>query len=318
MMKSIITIFFLIFSFQVYAQKLDSLKLMVDLKELSSDKYQGRAPGTYGGRLAQLFLVNRFKEIGLKAYHEEYKQGVTVLGEKLDRKGPDSIWNFKQVKGANIIGFIPGKKKEVIVISAHYDHIGIFEKRIYNGADDNASGVAALLSMAEYFTKNTPHHTLMFAAFDAEELFMMGSMGFFKNLPIPEGDIVMNLNMDMIGTNSDYEMYAGGTHYYKEFKPMLRKIWGGRSNIGLRFGYDIPRTKDDRTFRSDHLMFHLSGIPFLYFGVPEHLNYHQTTDDYDNISHSFYYTGANLILDTLIELDRNFPDVNRRENIFKK
>ncbi len=310
-MKSVFSIFFFLSALFTSAQDLDSLRLMNDLRELASDKYEGRKPGTYGGRLAQYFLVNRFKEIGLKSYYEDFRQGVTVLGEKIDRKGPDSIWNFRQVKGANIIGYIPGKQKEIIVISAHYDHIGIFEKRIYNGADDNASGVAAMLSFAEYFARNPPQHTLIFAAFDAEELFMRGSLGFIQNLPVPQTDIVLNVNMDMIGTNSDYAMFAGGTHYYPQFKPMLRKIWAGRSDLGLKFGYDVPRTDEDRTFRSDHAVFHLAKIPFVYFGVPEHLNYHQTTDDYENISHGFYYNSSKLILKTIVHLDRDMP-VGRR------
>lgn len=69
---------------------------------------------------------------------------------------------------------------------------------------------------------------------------------------------------------------------------------------------------DDRTFRGDHAVFHLAGIPFLYFGVPEHLNYHQTTDDYENVSHSFYFTGVNLILKTIVQLDKDFPVIKKK------
>jgi Zn-dependent M28 family amino/carboxypeptidase len=294
------------------AQRVDSLRLMNDLRELSSDKYQGRKPGTYGGRLAQYFLVNRYKEIGLKSYYEEeYKQRVLVLGDKIDIFGPDSAWNFSDVRGANIIGYIPGKQKEVIVISAHYDHIGVIQDRIYNGADDNASGVAALLALAQYFQTNPPQHTLIFAAFDAEELFMRGSVGFVANLPVPQEDIILNVNMDMIGTNTFNTMYAGGTYFTREFKPVLRKVWAKGKNISLDFGFDTPETKDDRTYRSDHGVFHLAGIPFIYFGVPEHSNYHQSTDDYENISHPFYFNGVNLILQSVVELDRGFPVIRK-------
>ena len=132
---------------------------------------------------------------------------------------------------------------------------------------------------------------------------------------MPIDDIIFNVNMDMIGTNSDYRMYAGGTHYTRELKPILNKVWSGRRDMALHYGYDIPRTVDDRTFRSDHAVFHVVGIPFLYFGVPEHLNYHQPTDDYQNISHGFYYNGVNLILKSIVSFDREFPVIKRRKAV---
>lgn len=193
----------LIFFLKGYAksQTIDSLRLMQDLKELSSDKYEGRKPGTYGGRLAQYYLSNRFKEIGLKPYTEDFKMGFVVLGEKINKKQPDSlIENYKQTYGVNIVGYIPGKKPEAIVISAHYDHVGITNNQIYNGADDNASGTAALLSIAEYFYTNPPQHTLIFTAFDAEELYMRGSIAFLTKPPVSLELMKLNVNMDLIGS----------------------------------------------------------------------------------------------------------------------
>lgn len=76
---------------------------------------------------------------------------------------------------------------------------------------------------------------------------------------------------------------------------------------------ELEYSLSNRTYRSNHGIFHLVGIPFLYFGVPEHFNYHQTSDDYENISHSFYYTGVNLILESVDSLDRNFPPIKRRK-----
>ncbi len=305
-MKIIITSLLCMCSFILSAQNIDSMKLMNDLRELSSDRYEGRKPGTYGGRLAQYFLVNRFKEIGLQTYYSDYRQGLLVLGDKIDRNGPDSISNFKQTRGANIIGYITGSKKEVIVISAHFDHVGIIDKQIYNGADDNASGVCAMLAIAEYFRKNPPEHTLIFAAFDAEEILMKGSIGFIQNLPVPLNQIILNVNMDLIGTNTNNQMFVGGTHFTRSLKPLVEKVWN-KSSIIFRYGYDIPNTIQDRTYRSDHAVFHHSKIPFLYFGVPEHPNYHKPTDDYQNISHPFYFNAVNLILKTVIELDQSFP-----------
>lgn len=290
------------------AQEVDSIQLMSDLRELSSDKYEGRKPGTKGGELAQNFLMKRFMQTGLSEYHHQFKQRIVVLGDKIDRKGPDSISNYKQVRGANIIGYIPGKKPGVIVISAHFDHLGIIDGYIYNGADDNASGTCALLGIAAHFVKNPPEHTLIFAAFDAEEIFMRGSLGFINNLPVPLDDILLNVNMDLMGTSADWKLYAGGTFYERSFKPFLNKVWkDNNKKFSLHFGYDVPGAPEDRTYRSDHGVFHLAGIPFLYFGVPEHKNYHQPTDDFENISHSFYYNSVKIILKSIIEIDKNYP-----------
>jgi Zn-dependent M28 family amino/carboxypeptidase len=120
---------------------------------------------TKGAEMARTYLNKRFTAIGLNSFQE--------------LKGYEQPFSFETsngtVQGKNMIGYIEGKSDEVIVISAHYDHIGIIRNEIYNGADDNASGVAALLKFAAYFKAHKPNYTLIFAAFDAEEMGLQGA-----------------------------------------------------------------------------------------------------------------------------------------------
>ncbi|MXV17677.1 M28 family peptidase [Hufsiella ginkgonis] len=299
----------LFIQFKSFAQAVDSIRLLTDLKELSSDAYQGRKPGTYGGRLAQYFLSNRFAEIGLKEYTPQYKMLFTIITEKINASVHDSVLsNYKQIYGANIIGYIPGRDTTAIVISAHFDHLGIVGNEIYNGADDNGSGTCAMLAIARYFADHPPQHTLVFAAFDAEELVMRGSLAFLAKPPLPLKNIVLNINMDMMGTSTKNHLYVGGPSYYPWLKPPVEKVHTPGDGIRLGFAYDREHSPDDRTYRSDHAAFHANKIPYLYFGVPEHKNYHKPADDFSNISHAFYYHAVNLVLRTVIEVDINFPE----------
>ena len=121
-----------------------SEQLLKDVETLSSDAYEGRQTGTKGAEKARTYLSFRLKEIGLKPYpgQKSYEQEFEVKGRN----------NATALKGKNLVAYIPGKSDNVIVISAHYDHIGIIKNEVHNGADDNASGVAGLLQFAKYFS----------------------------------------------------------------------------------------------------------------------------------------------------------------------
>ncbi|MEM8892626.1 MAG: M20/M25/M40 family metallo-hydrolase, partial [Bacteroidota bacterium] len=191
---------------------------------------------------------------------------------------------------------------KTIVVTAHIDHLGIIKGEIYNGADDNASGTAALLAIADYFQRNPPNHTLLFAAVDAEEIGSPGAKYLLKNFPGEKEDIVLNVNMDMIAHN-DKELYACGMHHYPELKPFISSI---ESPIQISFGHDDPgdKTKDDWTNSSDHRIFHLAGIPFMYFGVEDHEDYHRFTDTYEKINPDFYIEAVKVIIKAIENFDK--------------
>ncbi len=302
-MKKIIVVFFcIVYSLSSYSQqRFDAAELLSNLKEISSDKYQGRRVGEEGNKLARIFLEKKMKEVGLLQFDSTYQHTFPFLHRTFRKK----------MEGYNLIGYLKGTEKpeEYIVLSSHHDHVGMHndgtkQDSIYNGADDNASGTCALLAMAEYFLEHRPKHSIIFAAFDGEEMGLVGSDWFVDHSPIPLKNIILNINMDMISRNEKNEIYICGTRHYPKLKKMLKNS-DENSVLTVSFGHDDPKEKngDDWTFSSDHGPFHKQGIPFLYFGEEDHKDYHQPGDEFKNIDPVFYLNAVNLILDTTILLD---------------
>jgi Zn-dependent M28 family amino/carboxypeptidase len=282
------------------AQTINRNQLLADVAVLSSDVYEGRKTGTHESQMAANYIVGRFKEIGLSFYQDSFKHPFTFQ----NRRG-------ETLKGTNLIGYIKGRSDRVIVISAHYDHIGITHGLINNGADDNASGVAGLLAMAEFFKKHKPHNTLMFVAFDAEEQGLQGAYAFLKNPVLDGSRIRMNINMDMISHNDKGELYAVGAFKNPALKDVLKNA-DQETGIKILFGHDDPRLgKDDWTMQSDQGPFAQNNIPFIYFGVEDHKDYHQPTDEYQNINKDFFYGAASAILKSVVKLDNQLKKVVR-------
>ncbi len=304
-MKKVLSFFVVIFVLtSVLAQKapdvpkskvIDSAKLLKDIETLSADDMQGRGIGTQGSEKAREYVVSRFKESKIKPFGDTYLQQF----ELLNRAG-------NKFTGTNVLGFIEGKKfkDKYIVISAHYDHVGVQKDEIYNGADDNASGTSALFALAEYFAKNKPSHTIIFASFDGEESGLRGSRKFVETPPVAKEKIVLNINMDMIARNDKNELYASGTYHHPTLKPLLEKI-AKTSKVKLLLGHDRPEQKrDDWTNQSDHGSFHAARIPFIYFGVEDHKDYHQPTDDFVNINQEFYVHAVETIIEAVKGFDK--------------
>ncbi|ATP56985.1 peptidase M20 [Pedobacter ginsengisoli] len=267
-------------------------QLLKDVEILSSDTYEGRKTGTKGAEMARKYIESRFKEIGLN-----------TLPSFSGYEMPFSFKNNKgtTIEGKNLLGYVEGKSKNVIVISAHYDHIGIINHEIYNGADDNASGVAALLKLASHYLKNKPYHTLIFAAFDAEEAGLQGASAFVKNPPVQLENIKLNINMDMVSHNDKGELYACGTFKYPQLKPA---VFSKSSKIKIILGHDDPKMgSNDWTNQSDHSAFNDKDIPFIYFGVEDHKDYHKATDEFKNINPTFFTNASEAILEISARLD---------------
>lgn len=273
---------------------LQSGQLLTDVRILSADSLGGRLSGTEGSLKAQDYIVKRFGEIGLKAFNNNYKQQFNITS----RNGSD-------LEGTNLVGYIPGTSGKAIVITAHYDHVGIRNGEVYNGADDNASGVAALLVAATYFKNTTPNHTLIFVAPDAEEKGLQGANAFLNNPPVPLQDILLNVNMDMLGINAKGELYASGTYHNPALKPLLEKV-KPRKHAKLILGHDKPEQgHHDWTNQSDHFQFHKRKIPFIYFGVEDHAHYHQHTDEFKQINQQFFPDAAELVIEFIVLADQN-------------
>ncbi|MGD1840933.1 MAG: M28 family peptidase [Thermonemataceae bacterium] len=298
MIRYTLILFFIAFvGCQTNAQQANVNKesLLNDLKILAADAMEGRKVGTPGSEKAQAYLKKRFRQIGLKSYYKDFEQSFIVRG--------------KGVEATNLVAFIAGKSNKVIVICAHYDHLGKRNGKIYNGADDNASGTAALLQFATYFSKHPPQHTIIFAALDAEESGLKGAKHFVKNLPVPVERIILNVNMDMISRNEQKELYACVTYHYPFLKPYIKKI-AQQSSINLLMGHDQPSLGYSIwTNSSDHSAFHAKGIPFIYFGVEDHEAYHTAEDEFEGIMPTFYVQATRTILDFIILADKQLDAI---------
>jgi Zn-dependent M28 family amino/carboxypeptidase len=281
--------------------KIDTLQLLYDIKALSADSMQGRKTCTIGNKKAQEYIVTAFKRNHLQAFDGRYRQifSASVNGERC-------------TNAANLIGYIPGISTDCLVLSAHYDHLGVVDGKTYPGADDNASGVATLLAIVAYFTSNKPHSTLIFAVFDAEEAGLQGAKAFINNLPVEKKRLVLNVNLDMVSRNDRNELYAAGCYHYPFLQPYLEKI-AKTSAVKLLLGHDSgTNPADNWTNSSDHAPFHRAGIPFIYFGVEDHRDYHQPSDIFANIDRKFFVNAASTILDAVIEFDRHLAEIKLR------
>ena len=265
-------------------------ELMATVRTLASAEFEGRATGTPGGLKARAWVVDRFRQAGLvplgtDGYLLPFKDGT--------------------IEGANVAGSCAGKRADAprMIVSAHYDHEGVRNGAIYFGADDNASGVAVLLAVAERCRTQPFSRTVIFVAFDAEERGLRGSRAFVQAPPLPRAEVALNVNLDMVARGDKGELYAAGTYHSPQFKAPLAAV-AARSGIRLRLGHDRPTDgKDDWTMQSDHGSFHKAGVPFVYFGVEDHPDYHRPTDTPDRIDQKFFAAAANTILDAVRALD---------------
>ncbi len=285
---------FLIFITLSYSQhpntQFDETKLLERLKVLSSDAFEGRKTGEKGNDLARAYIIDQFKSLNISGLNGTYEYPFSF------ELGPNTF------NATNILAEIKGTEftNQYIVISAHHDHLGIHNNTIYNGADDDASGVAALLSFAEYFNENPPKHSVILAAFDAEELGLRGAKHFVDNFD--NAKVLINLNMDMIGRSAKDELYVVGARY----TPKLKSILDGFKNTTstkLLQGHDGTDGKQDWTMSSDHQPFHNAKIPFLYFGNEDHPAYHKPTDDFEAITPQFYKNAVKIIISVFETID---------------
>ncbi|HSI75273.1 MAG TPA: M28 family peptidase [Lunatimonas sp.] len=293
--KAILFLFLLAPGFLI-GQILDKEQLIKDITYLSSPKLGGRATLSAGNRLAQTYIAERFHDLELTSQFQDFIQYFTMKG---GRRTQD------QQNPANIIGFIPGTETDtLILVMAHYDHLGSKGKDVFLGADDNASGTAALLAFAAHFSVHRPKHSFLFAALDAEELGLLGSKALLADFPFPLDLIKVVVNMDMIGRSETNRLYAVGSRHYPQLKRYLLPIKENTS-IDLYLGNDGGTGEKDWSNASDHGPFHAKGIPFIYFGVDDHEDYHKPTDSVDRIDLDFYTNATELILQVLLQIERD-------------
>jgi hypothetical protein len=290
---------------------IDAPVLLRDLKTLSADDMEGRQIGTPGGAKARAFVIERFKASGLQPFGDSFEQPFTFTA------GRGATQAERQ--GVNVVGRIDGTRnpKRYIVISAHYDHIGVRNGQVANGADDNASGTAALFALAKYFSAHRPANTLIFAAFDGEESGLRGARAFVAKPPVDAAAIAINLNMDMIGRDPNNLLYVVGTFTQPFLKPFIERI-AAKAPVKLVMGHDDPEKAkanpgkqefEDWTADSDHKAFCDAKIPCLYFGVEDFDQHHRVTDDFETMTQAFYVHAVETMVRAAEEFDSRLDDM---------
>jgi Zn-dependent M28 family amino/carboxypeptidase len=267
---------------------------------LASDLLEGREAGTDGGKIAGEYIVSVLKQNGVEPLFESYFQNFEACNAERSKKGrfqvhPDSIANLKQgthqsIALRNVLAKIDGKNpNEYVVIGAHYDHIGfdpmLSGDKIYNGADDNASGVSAVLQIARAFKESgaQPERTIIFALWDGEEKGLLGSKYFtqeFEDL----GKIKGYLNFDMIGRNNDESNPEYVVYFYTESHPVFEKWLKNdikKYSLGLKPNY---RPWDKPIGGSDNASFAVHDIPVIWYHTDGHPDYHQPGDEASKIN----------------------------------
>ncbi len=267
---------------------------------LASDELQGREAGFPGGRIAAEYIVANLKSLGIEPLGDSYYHPFEAYHVERQKNGrwqvhPDSISKLK--KGVhqklamnNIIGKIEGKNpNEYVIVGAHYDHLGIDPMlagdQIYNGADDNASGVSAVLQIARAFqaTGEKPERTVLFTFWDGEEKGLLGSKAFAQSFP-EISKVKGYLNFDMIGRNHIEERPSYFVYFYTESHPAFGKwLKNDIKQYNLNLDPDY-RPWDNPTGGSDNGTFAKLGIPIIWYHTDGHPDYHLPSDEASKIN----------------------------------
>ncbi|WJG08813.1 M28 family peptidase [Aliiglaciecola sp. LCG003] len=282
-------------------QRVNAEQLWSDFSTLASDKMQGRKSQTKGALLAREYIQQRYANAGLAG----------VISE-LDYLLPFTYKHgWTEFDGVNVAGWVKGAvfPDQYIVVTAHYDHLGKKGRDIYNGADDNASGVSAMLALADKKMSEQPKHSIIFLATDAEEKGLYGAKGFLQKPPVSLSKIKYNLNLDMLSQNkSDNRLYISGARSYPQLAPLVQEAI---SSAGLclvsehrnqrRNSAGFKRTNWRKA--SDHGAFAKLGIANLFIGVLDHPYYHSSNDTVDKVDAKFFTTAVETSLHVLELLD---------------
>ncbi len=275
------------------------------VETLASDEFMGRETGTEGERLAGDYIISELKKIGLKPIEglPEYRQPFPFTANPhFDAsKGHPTGENI----GNNIVALLDKGSEEYIVLGGHYDHLGMggpFSLEpdihaVHNGADDNASGIAAILSILRRLDKEKLNHNILFVGFSGEEFGLWGSKHFVANLPIQKEKIKCMINLDMVGRlSAEKELVISGTGTTPNWTDILN-----RANEDIRLQVIL---KESGTGPSDHSVFYRADIPVLAFFTGQHSDYHKPSDDADKVNYEGIEQIAQLITQTIRLTDK--------------
>lgn len=263
----------------------EAVTLLNDVRTLAADELGGRLIGTPGADSAAAFLARRFRQAGLRPSPRGWFQSFTV-----SRDAPAALHaGIGGAVGKNVIGVLAGRdpelRNEIVVVGAHYDHLGPGRfgaldpdsaGQIHNGADDNASGSSALIHIAAKLAATPPARTVVFIAFSGEEAGLLGSDYYVKNPVFPLSRTFAMVNLDMVGRLREGRLLVYGSATAAEFPGLL-------DSLNATTGLDL-RPSGDGWGRSDQSSFYAAGKPVLHMFTDLHEDYHRATDDWEKVN----------------------------------
>lgn len=275
-----------------YSNTITSKDLIKHLYTVASDEMEGRDTGSKGQKKAGNYLISQYQANGIS-----FPKGATDFYQTVPAAFLNAKRNENLPDSENIWAFIEGSEKpnEVVVISAHYDHVGVKNGEVYNGADDDGSGTVALLEIAQAFEiakkeGHGPKRSILFLHVTGEEHGLLGSSYYSEHPLFPLANTVTDINIDMIGRHdefhndsSDYVYLIGSDYLSTDLYTICEEV--NKKYVNLFLDYKFNDRKDPNRFyyRSDHYNFAKNGIPsvFLFNGV--HADYHKASDEVDKI-----------------------------------
>jgi len=290
--------------------RIDDAQVLGDVRTLASPAMAGRKTGEPGGRLAREYILARLRQLRLEpAFGTSYEQPFRFVPHRGIQFWRSSFWKaHAPIDGVNLAGVVRGTvdPDHYLVVSAHYDHLGVRDGKLYPGADDNASGVATMLAAARWFAAHPPKHSILFVAFDGEERGLKGSEAFVANPPVPLASMLVDVNFDMVSHNDENEIFVTGLYQNPQLRPLLEPV-RAKAKPTILFGHDYPQPfwniMEDWTQQSDQGAFADKDVPFLYLGVADHPDYHQPTDTFEHINQPFFLGVVESVLDLVGALD---------------
>ncbi|MBO4416721.1 MAG: M28 family peptidase [Bacteroidales bacterium] len=271
------------------------------VEHLCDSVMEGRGSGTGGGLLARNYILDRFEQLDLRPFYFSRQE---------------SFFFNEKITMHNVLGVVPALDicDKYIVVSAHYDHLGVIKGKTYPGADDNASGVAALLALAQMFSQMRqdgigPAVNILFVAFDGKEYSMAGSKRFIAELPIAPQDIVCEINMDILGStlvpvrkNPEYLIILGRNTLPVNMRDIIANCnWRRNLNLDIDFTFYGSDDFTKTIYKlGDHYAFNQKGVPALLFTSGFHEHTLKTTDTPAIINYEVLAKRTKLIFNTIL------------------
>lgn len=320
-----------------YANTININDLYNHINILASDSLEGRETGKPGQKMAAAYIANHFKEIGIPPYKRKtYFQKFKVKSKRHVCKCDDcDLTFFKRVfksnqiiRGENVLGFIEGSdlKEELIIITAHYDHLGKHDSLIFNGADDDASGVAGAMEIAEAFMLakkdgKGPRRSILIMPVSGEEKGLLGSKYYTDNPVYPLNNTIANLNIDMIGRLDDwhstgnYVYLIGSDRLSYDLHNINEEVNNKYTKLDLDYKYNDEEDPNRYYYRSDHYNFAKNNIPVIFYFNGVHEDYHRPSDTIEKLDFSKIKTISKLVFLTAWELANREEKIKLREDL---